>query len=140
LPQEPGFCELLRGQVETETAVHPTHSPNLWVMPAGRCDMQSVQAMSGDTLSQATSAWRTQFDFVIIDSGPVLAVADPLLLGQHVDATILSVLRDVSQMPKIYEASQRLQSVGINVLGAVVNGVSEQPDNHRAEVPLLENV
>ena len=107
-------------------------------MPAGRCDMQSVQAMSGETLTQAADNWRSQFDFVVIDAGPVLKVADPLLLGQHVDVTILSVLRDVSQIPKIYEASQRLQSVGINVLGAVVNGVDEQMRGKQVETALLQ--
>ncbi len=140
LPQEPGLCELLRRQVDTETAVHPTRSANLWVMPAGRCDMQSVQALSGESLTQAADNWRSQFDFVVIDAGPVLKVADPLLLGQHVDATILSVLRDVSQIPKIYEASQRLQSVGINVLGAVVNGVNERMQGKQVETALLETV
>jgi capsular exopolysaccharide synthesis family protein len=140
LPQEPGLCELLRRQIDGEAAVHPTLSPNLWVMPAGRCDVHSVQALSGDSLAQAASAWRSHYEFVIIDSAPVLKVADPLLFGQHVDTTILSVLRDVSQTPRVFEASERLRSVGISVLGAVVNGVNEQVDDRTLEVPLLENV
>ena len=56
---------------------------------------------------------------------PVLKLADPLLFGQHVDVALLSVLRDISKTPEIYEAVERLKSVGIAVLGTVVNGVSE---------------
>ncbi len=140
LPQEPGLCELLRGQIDGEAAVHPTRSANLWVLPAGRSDVRSVQALSGEALAQAAAAWRDHFEFVIIDSAPVLKVADPLLLGQHVDTTILSVLRDVTQVPRVFEASERLRSVGINVLGAVVNGVDENiGSSHPMESPLLED-
>ena len=58
-------------------------------------------------------------------SGPVLKVADPLLLGQYVDGAILSTLRDVSQIHKVYEASERLKLAGVKVVGAVINGVEE---------------
>jgi len=51
----------------------------------------------------------------------VLAATDSLLIGQRVDAVILSVLREVSQMPKVYAAAQRLTALNIRVLGAVIN-------------------
>ena len=53
----------------------------------------------------------------------MLPVVDPLLIGQLADGTILSVLRDVSRMPSVYAAHQRLTAGGVRVLGAVVNGV-----------------
>jgi Mrp family chromosome partitioning ATPase len=57
----------------------------------------------------------------------VLKVADPLIFGQIVDAAVLSVRRDFSQIPKVYEACERLRTVGVKVLGAVVNGVNDKP-------------
>jgi Mrp family chromosome partitioning ATPase len=65
---------------------------------------------------------KEQYDFIIVDSCPVLPVADTLLLAQHVDGVILSVLRDVSRLPAVHLAQQRLQSLGVNTLGAVVIG------------------
>ena len=59
---------------------------------------------------------------IIIDASPVLTGADSLLVGQHADAAILSVRRDISQMQKVTAATDRLVSVGVPVLGAVVNG------------------
>jgi len=56
----------------------------------------------------------------------VLPVVDALLIGQHVEGTILSVLRDVSRMPNVYAAHQRLSAAGVRVLGAVVNGVRSE--------------
>ena len=52
----------------------------------------------------------------------MLPVADALLLGQHVDAVILSVLRDVSRLPAVHAAHQRFNSLGVRTLGAVVIG------------------
>jgi hypothetical protein len=45
------------------------------------------------------------------------------MLGQHVDAVVLAVLRDRSQVPRVYAAHQRLTALGIRVLGAVFNKV-----------------
>ena len=78
----------------------------------------------------------TQFDYVVIDSGPVLKVADPLLVGQHVDVAIVATLRDTSRVPHVYEAVERLRSVGITVLGSVVNGVKDDTARHGVELLL----
>ena len=53
----------------------------------------------------------------------VLPVADTLVLCQHVDAALFSVLRDVSQVPKIEAAYQRIAALGVPTLGAVVLGI-----------------
>ncbi len=63
---------------------------------------------------------------MIVDSCPVLPVVDALLLGRHMDGVIFSVLNDVSQIPKIYIATQRVAQLGIRTLGAVVNGIREE--------------
>ncbi len=138
MPQDPGLCELLRGEAERDAVIHPTRTANLWLLPAGRCDLRSVQALSTSYLGTAIAALCVQFDYVIIDSGPVLKIADPLLIGQHVDAAIISVLRDVSKVPKVYEACERLRSVGITVLGSVVNGVNDDAARHGVELLLAE--
>lgn len=138
LPQDPGLCELLRGEAERDAVVHPTRTANLWLMPAGRCCLQSVQALSTSYLGTAIASMCVQYDYVVIDAGPVLKIADPLLIGQHVDAAILSVLRDVSKVPKVYEACERLRSVGVTVLGAVVNGVNDDAARHGVELLMAE--
>jgi polysaccharide biosynthesis transport protein len=138
LPQEPGLCELLRGEAQREAVIHPTRTPNLCLLPAGRCDLRSVQALSTSFLGTTIAALCVEFDYVVIDSGPVLKIADPLMVGQHVDAAIVSVLRDVSKLPKVYEACERLRSVGITVLGAVVNGVNDDVARHGIELLMAE--
>jgi Mrp family chromosome partitioning ATPase len=132
------LCELLRGEAERDEAIHATRTANLWLMPAGQCDLRSVQALSSSYLGTTIAALGVQFDYVIIDSGPVLKVADPLLVGQHVDAAIVSTLRDVSKVANVYDAVERLRSVGITVLGSVVNGVKDDTARHGVELLMAE--
>lgn len=124
LPQDPGLAEMLRRHVEHAGHVHATQQPNLWLMPAGQADLFAVQALSSSQVAQLVEGLKQEFDFVIIDTGAVLSVADAMLIGQHADAAILATQRDCSKLPQIYEAVERLRSVGIVVLGTVVNGVS----------------
>ena len=82
--------------------------------------------MSRDGLEGVFERLAEEFDFIVIDSHPVLAATDSLLIGRQVDAVILSVLREVSQMPRVYAAEQQLAALNIRVLGAVVNGTNPE--------------
>jgi capsular exopolysaccharide synthesis family protein len=125
-PQQPGFSEALLGEVEVADAVRPTSLEGLSFLAAGQWDREVMQALARGDLEGVFVKLREEFDFLVVDSHPVLAAADSLLLGRQADAVILSVLREVSQMPRVYAAAQRLGGVGIRVLGAVVNGADPE--------------
>ena len=63
-------------------------------------------------------------------------MADSLLLGQHVDAVVFTIMRDVSRMPSIHAAQQRLSALGIRTLGAVVIGASDGPASLSYQYPV----
>ena len=110
---------------ELEGAVQPTPVDGLMLVAAGACDYQAIASLSKEQLTQIFVKAREQFDFVIVDAAPVLNYADTVLMGAHTDAAVLSVRKDVSQLPKVHEAKDRLEAVGIRLLGAVVNGITE---------------
>jgi succinoglycan biosynthesis transport protein ExoP len=122
LPVEPGFSEVLRGEVTVADAIKPTAVSRLWLMPAGHYDSHALQALAQDGVRKMFEDLKQQYDFIIVDSCPVLPVADALNLGQHVDGVVFAVLRDVSRSPAVYAAQQRLHNLGIRTLGAVVIG------------------
>ncbi len=62
---------------------------------------------------------------MIVDSSPILPVADGLIIAQQADAVLMSVLTDVSRKHKIFAAYQRLATLGVHVLGAVVTGAHD---------------
>jgi succinoglycan biosynthesis transport protein ExoP len=131
LPPDRGFCDVLRGQVELEEVVQATPAEGLWILPSGRCDATTLQMIAGQGFSATIERLSAQFDFIILDSGPVLTGPEAMIYGQHVDAAVISTRRDVSRLPKIDEAYRRLQSVGVDVLGAVVNGTSSEVRRHQ---------
>ncbi len=124
LPLDTGLSEVLRGEAAVEEAIRPSRAPGLWVMAAGRCDHESIQSLTKEILGTTLEKLREEFDMIVVDTGPLLSVVDPLLIGQHCDGAIVSVVRRVSQISNVYDTCQRLQNTGIRVLGSVVNGVS----------------
>jgi len=123
LPVAPGLSEVLRGEVEWANASAATTIANLTVLPAGRCDRQTISLLAQGCLGPLFVRLKEQFDFVIIDSSPIRPVADGLIIAQHVDAVLFSIFRDVSRKTTVSAASERLQSLGVQILGAVVTGV-----------------
>jgi len=126
LSPTPGLCEVLRNEAQLEDVIRPTRVPGVWLLPAGRWDISAIQALVNDELREDFAKLREGFDFILIDSGPVLTDSDALLLGRYADGVLLSVLRDVSRVPYVFEACERIRSMNIPLLGAVVNGVGSR--------------
>ena len=122
LPVEPGLSEVLRGELELADVIRPTTVGRLWLMPAGQWDAHALQALAQEGVGSLVEQLREEYEFIIVDSCPVLPVTDTLMLGQHVDTVLFSVLRGTSQLPTLYAAWQRLAALEIPVLGAVVAG------------------
>src|SRR5579883_253220 len=127
----PGLSELLRGEVDLAGIICDTEIPNLQLIAAGKAETVALQALAFDVIPKLFEQLRPQYDFILVDSCPVLPVADAMLVGQHVDAVIFSLLRDVSRLPRVQAAYQRLALLGIRMLGAVVNGT--QHDRYPAD-------
>ncbi|WP_254053947.1 polysaccharide biosynthesis tyrosine autokinase [Singulisphaera sp. GP187] len=127
-PCVPGFSEVLRDEIELIDAVQPTLISGLSLLTAGFSDSDSIQTLASRDLRAMFDQLKEQFDFLVIDSSPVLPVADALLIGQHVDAVIFSIMRDVSRIPTVQAAYDRLARLGIRMLGAIVTG--EQTDHY----------
>jgi capsular exopolysaccharide synthesis family protein len=117
----PGIGEVLRGQADVQDAIKPTANEGLYVMPAGTWDRTALGLLTGDDLGKMFQRLRAEFEFVIVDGSPVLPVPDARFVCRHVDGVVLSVLRDVSRIPRIQAASDLLAALGTRVLGAVVS-------------------
>jgi capsular exopolysaccharide synthesis family protein len=122
LPIEPGFQEVLRGRVEWSMAARVTPLPGLWLMAAGKEQGPLLQLLSQANVGTVLDELKTHYEFIIVDSAPVFPVADALLIGQHVDAALFSIMRHVSRWPMVHAAQERLAMLGIPILGVVVNG------------------
>lgn len=123
-PLQPGFSEVMLNEIDLPDAVRPTAGDaNLFLLPAGLWDRNVVQELAKSGVTSILEKLRDEFDFIIVDSHPVLGATDSLLIGQYVDAVLVSLMRDVSQMHNVHNACQQLATLGIRVFGAVVSGM-----------------
>ncbi len=126
LTPEPGLSELLRGEITLEDVIVSTAVEELKVITSGKCDAQTLRILSQGGLGGLFARLKEQFDFVIVDTSPILPVADAQIIAQQVDAVLFSVLADVSRKTKVQAAYQRIATLGVKVLGAVVTGGHDQ--------------
>ena len=126
LPQEPGVSNVLLGTKSLADVVQATSAENLWLVAAGRWMPHGLQALSGAPIETMLDQMRQQYDFVVIDGSPILPVADARAIARRVDAVILSVLRDVSQIPQLQATWRILAALGVRNVGSVVTGSSEE--------------
>src|SRR5262249_8290058 len=124
IPASPGLAELLRGEANVDQALQPTSLPTFSILPAGRWDPLAARALACDRFRDLLGVLKTRFEFVIVDSAPVLPLVDSLLLGQHCDGAIFSLLHGVSRAPAVQSAGECLSQLGIRVFGAVLNGAT----------------
>lgn len=123
VPEGPGFVDVLTGDATPEAAmVVIGNAGGFHLLPAGTIGRDPSRLLHGDRLGKVIAQFRETFDVVIIDAPPVLAVPDALLLGRWTDGVILAVRHDTSRFPLVERANKRMASVGVPVLGAVVNG------------------
>ncbi|MGC1275001.1 MAG: AAA family ATPase [Planctomycetaceae bacterium] len=123
---EPGVTDVLDGVAELADAIHPTDHPNLSLIPAGSRISNLLNAAAQGILEEFFESVRPDYEFVVVDCSPVLPVVDTRLIGQFGDGIILSVLKDVSEAPKVAAARAILQSHGVSVMGTVVTGCSHE--------------
>ncbi len=147
LPLGPGICEALRGEGEIMDMVQPSETECLSVVTAGAWNRQVLVALSNGTVGTLLEQLRANFDFVIIDSSPLLPIVDTRLVCQHVDAVVLSVFRDVSQGPKVVAAQEMLEAFGVRSVEVVLTGgeehgnaknMADQAANFDEQVPPAE--
>jgi capsular exopolysaccharide synthesis family protein len=122
LAPEPGLSEVLRGEAALDDVIVSTAIAELKVITAGLCDHRTLRIISQGGMGGLFARLKENYEFVIVDSSPVLPVADALIIAQQVDAVLLSVLTEVSRKHKVFAAHQRLATLGVRVLGAVVTG------------------
>lgn len=120
-PRSPGLSDVLAGAAEEADAVRPTRVANLWLMPAGPSSGNPAETLGGPQLPALLDRLGEQYDLVVLDSPPVLAVADAAIIAAIADGVLMVVRAGRAQREAITTARDQLADVGAQVIGAVLN-------------------
>jgi polysaccharide biosynthesis transport protein len=119
----PGLCDVLSGEATAEEAVETGFSEHLHLLTAGNLAASPHRLMGGGKFHDLIGRLREIYEFIIIDTPPILPASEALLMSSAADSAILCVRRDYSRMGQMSEAARRLRSSGVNLAGAVLSGV-----------------
>lgn len=123
VPNEKGMCEIVTGQAEFRDALQVL--PNgLNFVAAGKWVAEVRQAITAERLEVFLQWLRTEFDCVVINTHPLLAVAETFLLCRQADGVLLSVERNESRLPLLMRAHEKIASLSPEVIGVVYQGAS----------------
>jgi receptor protein-tyrosine kinase len=120
LSSSPGITNYLMGEASLDEVIKKVDSSNLYVMPAGQSVPNPLELLNLKECRALINGLRSHFDWVIIDSPPLLFAADGNLLATMCDGTILVVRIGTTTFDSVTRALQSLCEN--NVLGVVVNG------------------
>jgi capsular exopolysaccharide synthesis family protein len=126
VPRDPGFTHVLRGLCPAERVIQKTTVPGLDLITTGRQVPNPAEVLASPRLKSFLDEMRQEYDIVIVDSSPLLAVTDPSILSTAVDGIMLVVqLQDL----KHYEAErvvEILSAVVAPTIGLVVNRLASE--------------
>ncbi|HEX9189205.1 MAG TPA: polysaccharide biosynthesis tyrosine autokinase [Vicinamibacteria bacterium] len=123
VPREPGFTDFFVRNVDLPSLARPTRVPNLSVIPAGALPPNPPALLGREDLAVALGQLKQHCRWVLIDSPPVAAVTDALLLARIADSTVLVVQQNKVDRAMVKRALGALRKVTPNVIGAVLNAV-----------------
>ncbi|MBR8335199.1 polysaccharide biosynthesis tyrosine autokinase [Burkholderia ambifaria] len=130
-PRACGLADLLAGHIEARQAIRPIIDDRLWFISTGPYTANPSVLLSTPRMNELLNEFRASFDFVIVDSPPVLAVSDASMAAGSADATILVLRANVQTEREIEETLSRLDRAGARVIGPVFNAVSIRRSDKR---------
>jgi succinoglycan biosynthesis transport protein ExoP len=135
--QEPGLSDVLTGQCDTHTALvrspvspaaaHWSEEQGLYVLPSGRIPPNPSELLSSGVMTKLLGDLAEQFEYVLIDSPPVLPVSDSVALATKTDSVIFVVREGKRGRDIIRKTVGQLRAVRAHTLGALLNCVDVGP-------------
>jgi capsular exopolysaccharide synthesis family protein len=121
---DPGLAAVICDGTELHDAVRSTQIGGLSLLPAGCVAVNPADIFASSRIGELIPVLRERYDFVLIDTAPLLAVTEAQAIAASVDGVILAIRPSKTEISGAQRALDILQMVGANLLGIVVNGTS----------------
>jgi succinoglycan biosynthesis transport protein ExoP len=126
-----GVADVLKGEVHFRNIIQPTVFEDLSIALSGHKPGPPAELLASTIFADSLNDVRDEFDVILIDSPPLLAVADPCIIGRSTDCVLMVVRLGKNQYAYIARAQELLQTHGINLLGVIANGIFDLTDGNK---------
>jgi succinoglycan biosynthesis transport protein ExoP len=123
LREDLGLVQVIGEKATLDEAIQKTSIENMWSLTCGRRPGNPAELLASQQFQSILAEMREKFDYVIVDTPPILVVSDPAAVASHVDGVVLTIRLRRNLKPIAIRASQMLHAMNANMIGVVVNGI-----------------
>jgi len=124
LERSNGFSELVNGQAGLEDVLHKNVMPNVDLITTGALPGSPAELLLSASVQPLLQSLSMQYDLVLVDTTPVLAVSDAMALARHAAMVLMVARADSSTLDELEESARRLQrQAGVPVEGVIFNDI-----------------
>jgi capsular exopolysaccharide synthesis family protein len=127
LPRGPGLAEYLIGEVENyETIVHKSKIDNLYIITAGGLPPNPSELLGSSRMSDLVVNLERDWDMILFDSPPIVAVTDASMISAEIDGLVLVVKAGQTDKAAVDRALDTVRNVEAPLIGAILNGANPE--------------
>lgn len=126
-PRGPGLAEYLIGDIaDFNTIIHKTKVENLSIMTAGGLPPNPSELLGSNVMSELIDKLESEWDMVLFDSPPMIAVTDASMISGELDAIALVVKAGQAERSAVDRALDMIKNVKAPLIGAILNGANQK--------------
>lgn len=118
-----GLTEILTDKIDASEALFHIDMENLAFIAAGSVAENPAELLGSDKMRQFLADMKTQFDFVLLDTPPIIAVTDPGIVGALVDGILLTIQAGRTQRGVVRRATELLEQSQSRIIGHVLTNI-----------------
>ncbi|RZF51140.1 polysaccharide biosynthesis tyrosine autokinase [Acinetobacter halotolerans] len=123
LDVKPGLSELLSSQAELGQVIHETEVAGLSMITRGKNPTNPSEILGSEQFKALLEKLSSEYDHIIIDTPPILAVTDGIIISQYVGVNLLVARYAKSQMKELELSLNRFEQAGVKVNGFILNDI-----------------
>ncbi|EPB0481138.1 polysaccharide biosynthesis tyrosine autokinase [Providencia sp. R1] len=130
LSNKTGLSEYLAQQDITQPAIHSGVIENLDVICRGKNVTHSSELLMGERFKHLLDTVKGQYDIVVIDTAPILAITDSAIIGKYVGTSLLIAYYGVNTVKDVELSLKRFKQNDIEITGVILNGIDAKSDDY----------
>ena len=123
-----GVTEVVLGRKSLESAIQK-YNPTLDILPSGKVPPNPSEMLGSENMQNLINELKEMYDYVILDTPPILAVTDAQVLSTKADGVVFVVKSGATKKDDILQAKSQLEKVKAPIVGAVLNKVEKSDKN-----------